>query len=142
MSTAIDLPDQFDPRAKRLQELVDTLGAWSQQQGWDVRMWSVTLETQRLGTFEAPALEVFRDSRHLLLEPVARACAGTEGVVDLYLMPDRDDIGSFYLYDDEWHVQFIPLESSATQARRIRDAMPLDLAAWREILAEASHVGA
>lgn len=142
MSTAIDLPNQFDPLAKRLQELVDTLGAWSQQQGWGVRISSVVLESSILGTFQAPALEVFRESQHLLLEPVARACAGTEGVVDFYLMPDRDDIGSFYLYDDEWHVQFIPLESSATKARRIRDAMPLDLAAWREILAETSQIEA
>lgn len=142
MSTAIDLPHQFDPRAKRLEELVETIGAWSRQQGWDVRITSLTLENPILGTFQAPALEVFRDSRHLLLEPVARGCAGTEGVVDLYLMPDRDDIGSFYLYDDEWHVQFIPLESSATKARRIRDAMPLDLAAWREILVEAIQVEA
>ena len=35
----------------------------------------------------------------ILLEPVA---PGTEGVVDLYLMPGYDDIASLYHYSNRW----------------------------------------
>jgi hypothetical protein len=159
MSTALDSPHQYDPRLKRLEELVQIVQEWSQQFGWSAQVSEVTLECPILGSYPAPVLEVTpqvpespsaesepnvaptppSQRGRILLEPVARGCPGTEGVVDLYLMPGRDDIGSFYLYDDEWHIQYIPIDTSTTQARRIRDAMPLDRSGWREILVEVSQ---
>jgi hypothetical protein len=42
----------------------------------------------------------------VLLEPIGRSSPGTEGIVDLYLMPAYDDIASFYYYGGRWNLHY------------------------------------
>jgi hypothetical protein len=70
----------------------------------------------------------------MLLEPVARAAPGAEGVVDLYLMPAYDDIASLYFYDGDWHVHYMFPGTPTVGNMRDTKAKGLSLDTLREVL--------
>ena len=45
--------------------------------------------------FEVPSLFLQKGPTRLLLDPIAYDAPGTEGVVNLYLMPTYDDMAAF-----------------------------------------------
>ena len=47
-----------------------------------------------------------REIDRVLLEPVTRFAPGTDGVVDLYLMPAYDDIATIYRVGGEWKLHY------------------------------------
>lgn len=49
-----------------------------------------------------------KETCRILLEPVASSAPGAAGVVDLYLMPEYDDIASLYFVDGVWRIQYQP----------------------------------
>ena len=59
----------------------------------------------------------------MLLDPIARSAPGTEGVVDLYVMPAFDDVASLYFYNGEWQLCYSsaahPVDAAVHDARPI-----------------------
>jgi hypothetical protein len=92
------------------------------------------MEDSKVGPYKAPALVLQRDTTRVLLEPIARTAPGTEGVVDLYLMPAYDDIASLYFYDGDWQLHY-PFPRSPIVAT-VRDAghKPLSMDSFKEVL--------
>jgi hypothetical protein len=71
-----------------------------------------------------------------LLEPVGRSAPGTEGVVDLYLMPAYDDIATLYYYGNQWNLHYVFPNTKPVATVREADAVPLSKEALAKVLAE------
>jgi len=104
--------------------------------GWSTRQIEVSLEDSQIGKYKAPALLLQKEVTRILLEPIARAAPGAEGVVDLYLMPAYDDIASLYLYPNGWHVHYMFPGTATMPDIREAEAKPLTEAALKDVLEE------
>ncbi len=90
----------------RVTKLVDDVEKWTAELGWATRRIEKSLEENWIGKHRVPALIVQEDTCRIILEPVGQSSPGTEGVVDLYLMPAYDDIASLYYSEGEWRLHF------------------------------------
>jgi hypothetical protein len=119
----------------RLSKLIRIVQSWANAQGWATRQIEITLDDSQ-GKYKAPALLLQQETTRILLEPIAQSAPGTQGVVDLYLMPAYDDIASLYLYDDGWHLHYMfpgtPTVATISEA----ESKPLTKEALREVLEE------
>jgi hypothetical protein len=98
--------------------LVREVKAWVQPD-WSTREVEKAMQDSILGAYSAPALLMQRTFTRVLLEPITRFAPGTDGVVDLYLMPAYDDIASLYRAAGEWKLQYeFRGEGSEAGARR------------------------
>jgi hypothetical protein len=87
--------------------LVSSVETWMKDLDWATRRIETTLEDAQIGKYKAPALLMQEGIARILLEPIGRSAPGTEGVVDLYLMPAYDDIASLYYYDGRWNLHHV-----------------------------------
>ncbi len=120
----------------RLSRLSDSVRTWAEESGWSTRQIDVRLHDSQLGAYSAPALLLQFETVKALLEPIARFAPGTEGVVDLYLMPAYDDIASLYLRDGNWHVHYMEQVAPAVEAKRDPPTKNLSRETLHEILEE------
>lgn len=97
----------LDDWLHRLNELAAWIKGWAEELDWSTRVVSKKMNEPRLGRYEAPALIVQKETTRVLLDPVARFAPGTEGIVDLYLMPGYDDIATLYFTDGEWRLHHL-----------------------------------
>lgn len=126
----------LDGWLKQLGDLVQQVETWVGELDWATRRIDKKLEDSKVGSYKAPALMLQKDTTRALLEPIARTTPGTEGVVDLYLMPAYDDVASLFFYDGGWQLHY-PLPGSPIVAT-IRDARhnPLSKDSLKEVLDE------
>lgn len=120
----------------RLSQLVDTIDAWAKELGWSTRRIEKRIEDSEIGPYVAPALVFQEDTSRILLEPIARSAPGTEGVVDLYLMPAWDDIATLYHYGGEWRLHYVFPYTAATATIRSSESKPLSKETFAEVLDE------
>lgn len=123
-----------DEWLSHLRELAKQAQVWAEEHGWSTRLFPKKMEDSRLGRYEAPALMMQKDATRVLLDPVARFAPGTEGVVDLYLMPAYDDIASLYFVNGSWqlHRLMSPRRASAGNM----ESCPLSKEVLAEVLEE------
>src|SRR5262245_26987296 len=103
MATAETSTNQSEDKEKvreewleRLSGLVETVRRWAQDLDWSTRRIEKKMEDSEIGTYKAPALLLQKEAIRVLLEPIAHAAPGVEGIVDLYLMPAYDDVARLY----------------------------------------------
>lgn len=77
--------------------LVDAVEGWSRELGWSTRRIEKTLDDSEIGPYQAPALIMQEETTRALLDPIGRSTPGSDGVVDLYLMPAFDDIARYHV---------------------------------------------
>jgi len=120
----------------RLNQLISDARTWAEGLDWETRRIEIVLEDSQLGKYKAPALLLQQESLKILLEPIASSAPGTQGVVDLYLMPAYDDIASIYYYEEAWHVHY--MFPGTPSAGDIHDApgKPLTKESFQEVLEE------
>lgn len=106
-----NMPENAEPPAslrdewlRRLHELTACLKGWVEEFDWSTRVVTKKMSDSRLGSYEAPALVIQKEAVRVLLDPVALFAPGTEGIVDLYLMPGYDDIATLYFIDGAWRL--------------------------------------
>src|SRR5271156_3614555 len=90
-----------------LADLTSQVKSWAEELNWSTRQIPKKMKDSRLGSYEAPALLMQKETTRVLLDPVARFTPGADGVVDLYLMPAYDDIASLYLLNGEWRLHYM-----------------------------------
>jgi hypothetical protein len=119
----------------RLSALVTEMEAWAKALGWATRRIEKPMEDSEIGKYTAPCLLMQEGTDRVLLEPIARSAPGTQGVVDLYLMPAYDDIASLYYEDGRWALHDMRGGTTTANTREAK-ALPLSQEALRQVLAE------
>jgi hypothetical protein len=121
---------------------VERVKGWAEDLDWATRVVDKKMEDAEIGNYKAPALLLQYDTVRLFLEPIARTAPGTEGVVDLYLMPSYDDIASLYYYNNGWNVHYMFEGAPTVENIREAKAKPLTKATLREVFDEMkAHAG-
>jgi hypothetical protein len=105
---------------ERVAHLVNDVEQWVKELGWSTRRIVKKLDDADIGKHELPALLMQEDACRLMMEPVGRSSPGTEGIVELYLMPRYDDIASFFYYDQRWNLHY-PMPTG-TDIASVREA--------------------
>lgn len=91
-----------DEWVRAVEQLVGEVESWCKANDWPTRRLTKRLEDSRIGEYHAPALLLQVDLVKLMLEPVARFTPGSEGVVDLYRMPEYADTASLRRRNGRW----------------------------------------
>jgi hypothetical protein len=123
-------PKVDDPTSERddwlrlLDELVKKVGSWVQPQ-WSTRVIEKEMQDTVLGEYKAPALLMQREIARVLLEPITRFAPGTDGVVDIYLMPAYDGIATLYRVAGEWKLHYAFRGDPVAAGIRNTAALPL-----------------
>ena len=90
MATAnrTERPSSIDPGCVRdewagpsLRTDSKTVRGWAEELDWSTSQIGKRMKDSRLGSYEAPALIMQKETIRVLLEPVARFAPGTDGVV-------------------------------------------------------------
>jgi hypothetical protein len=93
-----------------------------------------------LGQYKAPAMLMQRETVEVILDPVGRFAPGTDGVVDLYLLPAYDDIASLYFVGDVWKLHYASRSTAVVARIKQAESMTLDEASLNRVLDEiAAH---
>jgi hypothetical protein len=121
---------------EKLSNLVTEVKGWARGFEWSTKIVEKKMSDPDIGDYKAPALLLQRETVRLFLEPIARDAPGTEGLVDLYLMPSYDDIASLYYYKDRWNVHY--MSEGAPTVGNIREAEgnPLTKETLQKVLEE------
>ena len=142
------LPRVDDPEAtlrewlSRLDDLVTRTKAWTDGTGgWKTRTIQKSMKDSRLGPYKAPALLMQRETVEVILDPVARFAPGTDGVVDLYLLPAYDDIARLHFTDGVWKLRYAFRATAKVAGIKPAESMILDEISLRRVLNEiVTHV--
>ena len=124
----------------RLNDLITLVKGWAEGADWSIRVIEKSMRDSVLGPYKAPALLMQRETVKVLLDPVGRFAPGTEGVVDLYLMPGYDDIARLFYRDGGWTLRYAFRPSHSTAKVNRAESMSLEEASWNRVLNEiAGH---
>ena len=137
----VDNPDATrDEWLTNLYGLLAQVRRWTEESGWRTRVIEKSMKDSVLGQYKAPAMLMQRETVEVILDPVGRFAPGTDGVVDLYLLPAYDDIASLYLVDGAWKLHYA-FRSTAVVARiKQAESMTLDEVSLNRVLNEiAAH---
>src|SRR5947209_6644981 len=93
-----------DEWVRAVEQLVSNVEAWCRANDWPTRRIPKTVTESQIGEYTVPALRIQVDLVKLLLEPVARYVAGAAGRVDLYSMPEYDDVAVLFPEEGAWQV--------------------------------------
>jgi hypothetical protein len=116
--------------------LIRSVEEWAKNLGWSAKRIEKPMEDSEVGKYLAPALLLQEETTKVLLEPITRRAPGTEGVVDLYLMPGYDDIASLYYHKNRWNLHYASGEQKAVANIREAEAKPLTKASFNRVLEE------
>jgi hypothetical protein len=112
---------------------------WAKEIGWSTRRVEKKLQDSEIGTYQAPALLMQEGTTRVIMEPIARAAPGAEGVVDFYLLPAYDDIASLYYYADGWMVHYPFPDDPAVSAIEEIEPKPLTIEVFKAVLEEMAR---
>jgi len=138
---ADDPSELRDEWLKVLAELTSRVKNWAEELDWSTRQVSKKMKDSRLGSYEAPALLMQKETTRVLLDPVARFVPGADGVVDLYLMPAYDDIASLNFVGGEWQLHYVFTGTPAVATIRQAQSIPLSKNVIGRVLDEMSSDG-
>ena len=124
---------------EHLSSLTELVRGWATELDWSTRQIEKKMTDSRLGSYAAPALIMQKGTTRVLLDPIARFAPGSDGVVDLYLMPAYDDIASLYLVNGKWQLHY--MFPGSPVAATIMDAasVPLSKKALNQVLDKMSQ---
>jgi hypothetical protein len=125
MSNLLSADQLRDAWLDRLFQLIGDVECWAGRVGWSTRRVEIAREDSEIGKYKAPALLLQQEATRILLEPIARSTPGSQGVVDLYLMPAYDDIACLYRRDNGWHVHYMFPDSPTVGTLLEAEAQPL-----------------
>jgi hypothetical protein len=121
---------------QRVLELVNAVEGWAKDIGWSTKRIEKRIEDARLGNHKAAGLVMQEDAVRILLEPISASAPGSDGLVDLYLMPGYDDIASLYHQDTGWHVHCFFSTGKDVAAIKESESRPLSKKILKVVLDE------
>ena len=133
-------PHVEDPEKERddwvrlLNDLVGTVEGWIRPE-WSTRRIEKEMYDSVLKGYKVPALLMQREIARVLLEPITRFTPGTDGVVDLYLMPAYDNIARLYRVDGDWKLNYTFRSEKVEPSIRNAKALPVTEENFLRVLA-------
>lgn len=107
------MSEQRSQFTNRVEHLVKQVREWVEPHEWVTKPYTKKMRGEGNQVFEIPALYLQKGPTRVLLDPVAYDVPGSEGVVDLYLMPTYDDLASLYFVKNEWKIHYDPEPATA-----------------------------
>jgi hypothetical protein len=137
----INHPDATrDEWLRQLRDLVAQIKGWAAGSGWRTREIEKSKRDSVLGRYKAPAMLMQRGTVEVILDPVGRFAPGTDGVVDLYLLPAYHDIASLYVVDGAWKLHYAHRASTELPRIKLAESVTLDEESLNRVLDEiAAH---
>lgn len=126
----------------RLNGLVGDIETWAGSFDWSTRRIDKSMKDPLIGPYKAPGLLMQKEFTRILLDPISRTTPGSDGAVDMYLMPALDDIASLYFYDARWNVHYRLPNNGAVATIREAQAKPLTKETLAEVLDGMARHGA
>ncbi len=120
------MSERTDEFRRQIRELTDTVRGWMQLPEWAMREYQKKFRDETKAIFEAPALMLQKGPAKILLDPIAYDVPGYDAVVDLYLMPDYDDMAALALKDGVWEIEY-PASDDNDKAGRIPAKLDRDV---------------
>lgn len=120
----------------RLDTLVGQVRGWAEPRDWVTKPYPKKMRDADGTVFEVPALFLQRGPTRLLLDPIAYDAPGTEGVVDLYLMPTYDDTASLYFVDGRWKIHYVFQDTPPVAGIKQPEVMELSETTINRVLEE------
>jgi len=123
------MSEQRNQFQSRVEALVEQVREWVEPHEWVTKPYPKKMRDALNQVFQVPALFLQKGPTRVLLDPVAYDVPGSEGVVDLYLMPTYDDMASLSLRKGTWmiHYGFPPAPEEPTD-------LPLDEGTLNQVL--------
>jgi hypothetical protein len=129
------MSEQRDQFQKRVEALVGLIKAWVEPHEWITKPYLKKMRDVDNQLFEIPALVLQKGPTRVLLDPLAYDVPGSEGVVDLYLMPTYDDLASLYFESGAWVIHYaFPPDSMETHSVIKTEALPLSEKTINQVL--------
>ena len=125
-----------DEWIERLSRLVTDVERWAGSIGWASRRIDKSMKDSVIGPYKAPGLLLQKEFSRLILDPISRESPGSEGLVDLYVMPAFDDIASFSFDQGQWNVHHRLADVEAVATSGDAEARPLTRGTLAEVLDE------
>jgi hypothetical protein len=94
------LPEWLEAQKKMIEEAT----AAAKAKGWYVERDEKEIEEGLLGIYRAPRLLIRTWEKEMMLTPVARFCAGRQGVVDLKVSPRYETAYYVTFKDGDWQI--------------------------------------
>ncbi len=126
----------------RVEDLVSTVEQVAKDLDWVTRRSQKRIEDWEIGDHLVPILVMQQDAVRLLLEPISRKTPGSEGLIDLYLMPGLDDIASILFYDSAWHLHYFWEGEGETKGLLATQAKPVDKNSLKQVFEEMVRASA
>ena len=130
------MAEQRDRWRARMDELVTQVAEWVEPNDWVTRPYPKRMRDSDGQVFEVPSLFLQKGPTRLLLDPIAYDAPGTEGIVDLYLMPTYDDMASLHLVEGRWKIHYVFPDQPAIDGTRQPEAMELSEETINRVLDE------
>jgi hypothetical protein len=130
------MAEQRDRWRARMDELIAKVVGWVEPKDWVTRRYPKRMRDADGTVFEVPSLFVQKGPTRLLLDPIAYDAPGSEGVVDLYLMPTYDDTASLDFVDGRWQIHYVFHEQPADAGNGQPEVMELSETTINRILDE------
>jgi hypothetical protein len=105
------MSEQRDQFQRRVEALVAQVKSWVEPHEWVTKLYPKRMRDVDRQVFEIPALFLQKGPTRLLLDPVAYDVPGSEGAVDLCLMPTYDDSASLFFQNGGWVIYYTFPES-------------------------------
>jgi hypothetical protein len=120
---------------KRVEALVEEIRGFTEPHDWVTRPYPKKFRDSDQTIHMIPALFLQKGPVRVLLDPVAYDVPGSDGAVDLYLMPTYDDMASLYFEKGHWLIRYSsPMTSLEQSLGEQADAIPLNEATINQIL--------
>jgi len=103
----IDIAAVRDEWIAAVNELVTRVEGWCKEMDWVTRKAPKKFKDKRIGAYDAPMLLLQHWDNKLLLEPISRFVAGEDvtGRIDLYTMPEYDDVAVLIRQNNDWKMR-------------------------------------
>jgi hypothetical protein len=130
------MAEQRDRWQAQVEELVAQVAGWIEPNDWVTKPYAKRMRDADGLVFEVPSLFLQKGPTRLLLDPIAYDAPGTEGVVDLYLMPTYDDAASLFLVGGRWQIHYVFADQPAVDGVRQPEVMELSEETINRVLDE------
>lgn len=118
--------------------LIDNVEAWARDADWSTRRIDKTMR-EASGTYPATGLLMQKEFCRILLDPIGSSSFGDEGVVDLYRMPEYDDVARLYFSDGQWRLHFVFAGGPATAEINDETSPPISADLFNRVLETMSR---